>query len=251
MAIKTVGELVDDILSAMDSDPVTLYDDTVESRQVAQILETVYYQIIDGKDWPNLYSPFRLTQTGVSTPTHLTIPSGVMDIKYIKYDCKDVDDTKDKYTEIKWMEPKPFMDMLDARDSSATEIDQITDTSSILLNIYNDRAPVYYTSFDEQTIIMDSYDSAVETYLKTAKTQCYGKVYPTVTMADDFIFDLPPDAFSLLLAEAKAVAFAELKQIQNPKAEQFAVTQRRRMSQEAWRIRNGISYPNYGRSGVK
>jgi hypothetical protein len=249
MARKTVGELVDDILSAMDSDPVTLYDDTEESRQVAQILETTYYNLIDGKDWPNLYTMFQLTQTSAATPCHMTIPTGIMDLQYVKYNVRTIDDVRDKYLEIKFLEPKDFMMMLDARDSSAANITQIT--STIYYNFYNDRAPTFYTSLNETTAIFDAFDTDVETFLKTIKTQCYGKTYPTVTMADGFYFDLPPDAFSLLLAEAKATCFQELKQVANPKAEQHAVTQRRRMSQEAWKIRNGITYPNYGRRGHK
>lgn len=249
MARKTVGELVDDILSSMDSDPVTLYDDTEESRQVAQILETTYYNLIDGKDWPNLYQMFQLTETTASTPCHMTIPKGVMDVQYIKYNCRNSTDTKDKYLEIKFLPPREFMAMLDGRDSSSSIVDQINDT--IYYNFYNDRAPTYYTSINETTVIFDAYDSDIEAYLKTNKTQCYGKIYPTVTMADGFYFDLPPDAFSLLLAEAKATAFQELKQIQNPKAETHAITQRRRMSQEAWKLRNGITYPDYGRKGHK
>ena len=247
----TLGELVDDILSSMDSDPVTLYDDTVESRQVAQILLSTYYHLIDGKDWPNLYQPFKLEQTNATTPTHFTIPLATMDIKWVKYNCISATDTKDKYQEIKFLEPKEFMAILDARDSSADEIDQITDASGIFLNIFNNKAPSYYTSFDEKTIIMDSFDSEVETYLKTAKNQCYGKVYPTVVLSDSLYFDIPPDAFSLLLEEAKSMAWVELKQTPNPKAEQRAVTQRRRMSKEAWKIRNTTKYPNYGRKGVK
>ena len=33
----------------------------------------------------------------------------------------------------------------------------------------------------------------------------------------------------------------------NQKAEQVSVSQRRRMSQEAWKIKNGITYADYGR----
>ena len=250
MARMTVGELVDDILSSMDSDPVTLYDDTVESRQVAQILLSTYYHLIDGKDWPNLYSMFTLTETSASTPCHMTIPTATMDIKWVKYNVRTSTDTKDKYQEIKFLEPQEFMLILDARDSSATNVDQIT-ASSIKYNFYNDRAPSYYTSINETTAIFDAYDSDVEAFLKTAKTQVYGKTYPTVTLSDGMYFDLPPDAFSLLLEEAKSMAWAELKQTQHIKAEQRSITQRRRMSKEAWKIRNSTRYPDYGIRSVK
>jgi len=250
MARMTLGELVDDILSSMDSDPVTTYDDTVESRQVADILRTTYYNLIDGRDWPNLYSMFTLTETSASTPCTMTIPTATIDLKWVKYNVRSSTDTKDRYQEIIFKEPREFMALLDARDSSASNIDQKT-ISSIKYNFYNDRAPTYYTSINETTAIFDAYDVDVETYLKTTKTQVYGKSYPTVTLSDGMYFDLPPDAFSLLLEEAKSRAFVELKQINNPKADQWAGIQKRRMSQEAWKIRNGVTYSSYGRNGKK
>ena len=159
---------------------------------------------------------------------------------------------KDKlHTEMQFLEPQEFMNIVDGRNSAATNVTQVTDTSNIKINVYKDRAPIYFTSFNETVLIFDAYDADVETFLKTAKNQCYGKVYPTVTVSDGFYFDLPPDAFSYLLNEAKSTCFLTLKQQQNNKAEQHAVTQRRRMSQEAWKLRNGITYPNYGRKSTK
>jgi len=42
-----------------------------------------------------------------------------------------------------------------------------------------------------------------------------------------------------------------LKQTSNPLADQYSITHRRRQSQEAWKIRNGYTYANYGRQGKK
>lgn len=247
----TYLEIVSDILSDMDSDPVSSIFDTVESTQVAEIVKTTYFNIIDGKDWPNLYQMFRLTETSASTPTHMTLSNTVMDVKYIKYNIRSIVDTKDRYQEITFLEPREFMHIVDERNSTATNVTQVTDASNIKINIFKDRAPIYFTSFNETVIVFDAYDADVETFLKTAKNQCYGKIYPTVSQTDAFYFDLPMDSFSFLLNEAKSVAFITLKQQQNPKAEQHAVTQRRRMSQQAWKLRNGIRYPNYGRKSTK
>jgi len=43
----------------------------------------------------------------------------------------------------------------------------------------------------------------------------------------------------------------KLKQTPDQKAEQYAITGRRKMSQEAWKLKSGINYPNYGRQGKK
>lgn len=257
MAFMTVAEMVDDILNDMDSDPVTLFDDTEESRQIIQILKTTYFQIIDGKgdNWPHLYKLFQLTQTDANTPTHFTIPTNVMDFEWIKYDVMKSGETRERYTTIKRLDPDEFMALVDARNNDNSNVDIITDLGgSGTIKIINDKAPQYYTSFDEEYIVMDSYDSDVETFLKTTKNKCWGKVYPTWTDDDGtFIPDLPVDMFSYYLSEAKSMCFLNIKQVANPKVEQQAVSQRRRMSQDAWKDKKskGIKYPNYGRRGKK
>jgi hypothetical protein len=252
VARLTYLELVVDILNDLDSDTVSTILETEESRQVTQILETTYYNIIDGKDWPHLYNPFQLVATGASTPTHMTFPVSVIDVSYIKYNVRNATDTKDKFIELGYREPKAFMDVVDTRDSSATEITQVTDGTGILINVYNDRKPSFWTSFDDDTVVFDAYDSVVDTAnLVAVKTQAYGKIYPVVVVSDGAFFDLPVNSFTYLLNEAKSVASLTLKQFVNQKAEQQSVTQRRRMSQEAWRIGKGIDYPNYGRTSKK
>ena len=254
----TLKEMVVDILNDMDSDPlftVTGGEDitaTEESRQLVQILKTTYFTIIDGKDWPHLYNSFQLEATGASTPTTMTIPTNVMDLDFIKYNVRTATDTKDKFVEIKRLEPKEFLAITDARDSSASNITQVTAASGIFINVYNDRAPVYWSSPDDETVIFDAHDAAVDaTNLTAVKSQSYGKIYPTFTETDAFVPDLPIDAFSYYLAEAKSVAFLTLKQVANPKAEQQSTTHRRRMSQEAHKIDNSIKYKHFGRRGFK
>lgn len=247
----TLLELVTDILNDLDADPVDSYTDTTESQQVAQILKTTYFNIVDGRDWPHLFDLFQLTQTSTSTPTTLTIPNTINKIEWIKYDNARVTDTRTKYTEIRYRSPKDFMEMLNGRVSSATNVDTKTDASGLSLLLYNDRPPSYYTSFTDDSIVMDAYDSAVETFIKTTKNQCYGKKYPSVTLSDGVYFDLPTEMFSYLLAEAKSTAFIVLKQAPNPKADQISVIQRRRMSWESWNIDKKNKYPDFGRRSAK
>lgn len=251
MARMTLLEMVQDILNDMDSDPVDTYDLTTESQQVAQILKTTYFNIIDGRDWPHLYNIFQLTETSAATPTHLNIANTVVKVLWFKYDKALVTDTRTKYLEVTYKEPEEFLSMLNARVSDATEIDIITDPSGLPLNVYNNRSPQFYTSFTDDIIVCDAYDSAVETHLKAAKTQCYGKIYPSVTLSDGLYFDLPTEMYSYLLAEAKATAFGALKQAPNPKAEQWSVLQRRRMSWESYNINKMNKYPNFGRVSKK
>lgn len=244
----TVLEIVKDILSDMDSDAVNSINDTVESLQVAQILQTTYFNIIDGKDWPWLYNLFQLNASGtVAKPTHMQLPVDIIEVSWLKYNKKTSTETRTKFADVSYKTPEEFMKLTNEKDSSSSTIQVVTDYSGLTINIQNNKAPQYFTSFDDEYLVFDSFDNTVDSTLQASKSQCFGKRYPTFTMADNFTPDMPVQSFSHLLNETKSVSFLTLKQAQNPKAEQHSISQRRRMSQEAWRIKKGITYPDYGR----
>lgn len=235
---KTLLELVQDILSDLNSDEVNSITDTAESLQVAQIIKTTYEHIIDGRDWPHLYKLFQITGwADASYPTYCTIPENTVEVLWLKYNK----------TSVKYKTPVDFMALVDTRKSTWTNVEVVTDPSGVEIYVLNDHSPSYWTSFNDSTIIFDSYDSTVDSTIQTAKTQAYGKNLPTFSMADNFVPDLPSQAFSYLLAEAKAHASIVLQQAPDPKAQEYSITQRRRMSQEAWKVNGGITIPSYGR----
>jgi len=181
----------------------------------------------------------------------MRLPDNIIDVSWVKYDCKEYGETRDRVKLIVFKSPAAFQDILEQRDSTDTNITEVADTSGISMNVYNDRAPQYFTSFDNEYVVFDAYDSLVDSTLQTAKTSCYGKVYPTWTMSDTFVPDLPTQSFSYLLNEAKSTVALRLKQMPDQKAEQHSITQKRRQSQAAWRIAGGITMPNYGRKGSR
>lgn len=252
MPKQTLLQMTQSILSDMSSDEVNSISDTIEAAQVAQIIKDTYFNLIDGRDWPHLYQLFQLTASGDNTkPTHMTLPEDVIDINWVKYNTKEEVSDAERFQDIAYKTPQEFMKILDARKSDASNTLVVTDDSGVQLNIQDDKAPQYYTSFDNDNLIFDSYDAALDSTLAENKTQCYGKLYPSWTHSDNAIPDLPAQAFSLLLNESKATCALKLLQAQDVKAEQHSLTQRRRMSQEAWRVTNGITYGNYGRKSVK
>lgn len=252
MPKMTLLDMVQDILSDMNSDEVNSINDSVEALQVAQILKSTYFSIIDGKDWPHLYQLYQLVGYSNSLkPTHFKLPDNVIEVDWLKYNIKSNLSDKDLYRDIVYKTPKEFMAILDSRDSSASFITVVEDDSAIDLNIYNDRVPSFYTSFDNETIIMDAYLSVLEPTLQGAKTQGYGRVYPTWTMEDSFIPDLPTQSFSYLLNEAKSTCFLRIKEMSDAKSEQHSLTQKRRQSQDSWRVADTVKYISYGRRGKK
>ncbi len=91
---------------------------------------------------------------------------------------------------------------------------------NFIFNYKNDRFPCYYTVFSDQFVLFDSFDGTQDSTLMGAKTMCWGWSIPVFTKQDNFIPNLMDYQFPLLIAEAKSLAFFELKQQIHTKAEQ-------------------------------
>src|SRR5574339_547395 len=145
MARMTYLEIVRDVLLEVTNGGVycTTIDESIESTQIAEIVKNTYYHIIDGRNWPHLFTLFQLTETSASTPTHFTISTNVMDIDFIKYNKVRAGETRNRYEEIYYREPKEFIEILNGRVSDNSNVTVITDTSGLPLNIHNDRPPQY------------------------------------------------------------------------------------------------------------
>lgn len=238
--------MVQDILNDLDSDEVNSINDTLEALQIAQIIKTTFEEMMTNHEWDHLNTLLQL-DTYASKATTMTIPAAVQEVHWIKYNKKVLAGDKDLYSDVDYKTPEDFIALSNERDSTASNIESITDVSGLPLLIINDTAPKYYTSFDDENIVFDSYDSDLEARIQKSKTQAYVLKEPAFTISDTFVPDLPAKAFPYLLSEAKSVAFNAIKQAANPKEEQRSTRQRKRMSQERWRIEGGITFNNYGR----
>lgn len=245
-------EMVQDILSDMDSDEVNSHEDTAESVQVAQILRSTYYAMISNRNWPHTRKTVNLYPSGsVAKPTHMRVKENFKELCFINYDTAKATDTRKLYKKMKWLAPDEFLFVLNSRKSDESNIQTVVDDSGIELLIINDKAPEYYTSFNDEDLVFDSFDSDVEATLQQSKVQALAYVIPDWVVDDTFVPDLPPEAFTALLEEAKSRAMFKLKQVQDVKAEQEANRQQRWLSRKAWTVNGGIVYPNYGRKSKK
>lgn len=234
MAKLSLLDMTQNILSALDSDPVDSIDDTVEAVQVAELVKEAYFELISQRDWPFLFQLGQLQGLGdTSNPTRMSIPSTWNKIKWIKYNNKNVT----------YMEPEAFSDMISARKEQTGVIN----SNGYVIN----QDPVYWTSYDDTIIIFDGYDSSVDTTLQASKSVVYGTVQATWQQLDSFIPNIPEKFFPTLLAEAKSQAFVNLKQQANAREERKATRGRMAMRNEAWRNENGEAKynrkVNYGR----
>jgi len=252
MATMTLLEVVQSVLSDMDSDEVNSISDTLESLQVAQIAKDTYYWMLADRDWPHLNQLFLLGSVSDTTrPNYLQIPSDVHELESVAYNTRKSDGTYDIYKELIYMYPDTFLVKHNRLKDSDTNITLVTDGSGVKFSVYNDRAPKYWTSFDDEYIVTDAYDSDAESTLQSSKTQCRGRREPTWTSSDTFTPDLPRDAFPTYLAEVKSSCFLNLKQVENAKAEQISQKGQRRLSRKSFVAKGGVRYPDYGRKHSK
>ena len=219
----------------MDSDPVSSIDETVESIQVADLVKEAFFELLSQRDWPFLFELGELISLGdTSNATKMKMVDTWNKIKWIRYDK----------VEVAYLSPADFTDMIDQRTIQAG----VVNSAGYALN----RNPSYWTSYDDEHIIFDSYNSTVESTLSQSKTKVYAAVAPVWVHVDTFTPNIPEKFFPTLLAEAKAQSFINLKQQANNREETKAQRGRMTMRNEAWRNEYGeITYNkkvNYGRN---
>lgn len=252
MAKMSLLDMVQDILSDLDADEVNSVDDTVEATQVAQIIKTCYFEMISNRNWPHLKKVIQLDASNeLSRPNYLKMPERLKELSSFKYRSTSDSDSVVTYNDVKYLHPDEFLRLVSSRSVSNVNTSEIEDVSGVKLYIYNNKAPSYWTSFDDVYLITDSYDQAVEATLQKQNTQCLAYMEPLWERSDDYVPDLPSEAFSALLEEAKSTAFIVLKQMANQKSEQKAGRQQRWLARKAWRAHGGVRYSDFGRKSRK
>ncbi len=223
----TLLEIVQSILSSMDSDEVDSISDTPEAQQVAGIVKDTYFYLLSSIDAPKRFGLFELnTSDNSNKPTLMTLPSNVKSVEWIKYNIEETSDTSGDNFFL--LTPRLLVDFLltqNGMDISGDNVGEMTFTSNSETHstkYWNDRHPTFYTSFDDHTILFDAYNADEDTTLQKSKTMCWGEIIPDLVLEDDTIPDLDPEMFSLLLNEAKRECFVELKQSDNNIAEKRA-----------------------------
>lgn len=257
----TLLNMVQDILNDMDSDEVNSVNDTIESMQVAQIIKTTYYEMLGSRNWPHLKKLIQLqASTDGDKPTKMRLGENVKELLFVKYDKRGLtnednpfdDDASIRrmYRDVQYLTPEEFLNLTNSRDNSKENFLMVQE-DFVELIIQTDKAPQYYTTFDDEYLFFDSYDSQVDDTLQSSKTQVMAYVEPSWRPIDTFVPFLPSEAFPALLAEAKSTCFLVLKQMQNAKAEQQSRRQQQWLSRKAWKVSDEPVYPSYGRNSIK
>lgn len=208
---QTLLEMVQRVLEAVDGQMVESISDTREAMQVANIVKECYEHLLYTRDIKAKSNLIQMhSMSDVTQPTVFQINDDIEQITLFKY----YDKSNDKYVDLQWLDPEEFVSMTLNRNPQKDNIMSIKDPfSGVRYNIITDRCPQYFSSFDDQHIVCDAINMADTHTLIEEYTVVYGYKQPEFKLEDNFVPDLAPQHFSLLLSEAKLYAGFELNKV--------------------------------------
>jgi hypothetical protein len=245
----TLLQMVQNILSSMDSDEVNSINDTVESQQVAEILKETYYDLFSDIELPERTGIVKLEGLGdLERPNYLKLGDNVSSILWLKYRNTQ----NGAFEDLTYLAPFEFMEKVLQNKSNTSDVDFVTDESGVGFYVKNNQSPSYYTIINDKYLITDSYDSAYDTTLQASKTFAWGELITDWENEDDFIPPIDTDLFPLFLSEAKSTCFITLKQTTNAKEEQRSRRHRIHLQYRKFRDKNarqqywnGVNYARH------
>lgn len=250
----TLLEIVQNILSAMNSDEVNSITDTVESTQVAEEVRTTFFELYGNRDIATFESLINLSSPGVTTTPHLlTCPSNVSFIKWLKY--RDYRNTSSDaaFKTVQYMEPEDFIEMVVEQADPASSVNvTLLSTSPVTYPIANNKAPDFYTIFDDdQTLVFDSFDATSESYLTGSNAMAWGVLFKDFTVEDSFVPPIDANLFPHFIAECRSACFINVKEVSNSKEEQRArrqlIRSQTRLGRTSAQLKGALTGVDYGR----
>lgn len=256
MAKYTLLGLTQSILRSIKGEEISAIDDTTESLAVVDIIKECYYNLVSNTDFPELYKLFELNASGDSEkPIQMTIPTHIVGMEWVKYNI-DLSGTNPNYADMYYIPIKDYLErqnMLSSDEANVDSMEFASGQDTISVKFRTDKMPEYYTSPNDFTLLFDSHLLSADTTLQKVKTLCYGLTEGSWSQTDAFEFDLDAQQYDTLLKEAKAMAWQELKSIENAAALRSA--RKNRIKAEVKKFRSNYTkggyydqlYPHYGR----
>ena len=240
----TLLEMTQNILAALNEDEVNSIGDTQTAIDVSEIIREAYYQIITQQDWNFLKTTFNLNGlSDITKPTVLTVPENISSIDWIKVKSP----TTGELVTVEFVEPERFLELTVNRTSNNQNNIQEVSYGGITYKVFKNKPPTYWTSIDGNVIYFDSYEGSSRSSILPSDTLALGRRIPAWNPIDEFVPELQDENFPYLLAEAKSLAFVQIAQSANAKAEQYARRGRYKAIASEGNLKKKIKLPDYGR----
>ena len=228
----------------MNSFPVNSLSDTEEALQVASILEDKFYEIQEKLDWPVNEDYMQLDTSAIADgPTTLKIPDDVDSVNHLRYDTLS----------LKHVTPEVFITTaLDPSNADNENMELVQLGQNVQGYVLNNKDPEFFTSFDDNIIVCDSYDLEKES--KLVKSKSLAKVFKhTVLVLDDTTpIPISKKMEPYFLAEVKSACFKKIKQQVSDEDERERRIQKAKLNSEARKQQDkdaGSKSRGFGRSG--
>ena len=226
----TLLQVINYYMDHSDGFRISTIDDGLEAQQVASIAEKVFYDL-DNDVFGNrqLESLVQLESLADSEkPNYLKLPTNASDIRHdvVMYNTSQ-SNSEVLMNEMVYITPLEFLEKVGNR-------------------IATNKAPEYYTSFDDEFLVFDSYDKIADDTLQASKSGVITQIDRSFTQSDSYIIDFPEWFHPTYLNSVMAEASAALREEPLPSIARLArlgIIKARKKN----RIGQRITSKNYGR----
>lgn len=217
--------VVQKVLNDMNSFPVNSLSDTEEALQVASILEDKFYEIQEKLDWPVNSDYTQLDSSAIADgPTTLKIPDTVDSINNLRYNSLP----------LRHVTPEVFLDtVLDPTMEDNENAEYVSMGPNVQGWVLNNKNPEYFTTFDDDILVCDSYDLELESKLVTSKTLAQVSKHVRLILDDTTPIPITKKMEPYFLTEVKAACFKKIKQQVSDEDERERRIQKSRLNSDA------------------
>lgn len=244
----TVLDAVQSYLNAVNGFRVDSIHETDEAYQAALICKETYQMLFQHvNDLQFASSLVTLDDLlDVDKPTHLRIKQAVNKIHLSKIQyIRDLDNNV--YCDVQYINPVEFLDLTKYRSSTEANT-QVVLENGAKFTVYTNRQPQYWTSFDDDYIVFDSWDASESTTVVASRTRMYASVEQDFILDDDFIIPVPSHLSSVFLDIFRDEAALLMRNEVLPRVAQRARAGRIKLQQDHRRTGSmGSSKIKYGR----
>lgn len=246
---RTLNYTVQRVLEKLDLDVIDSINDSQDAILVAREAEDTFFDLLSRNEWPERHDLLEVESVSdTNLPTALRLPTKVLSISSLRYDVTTPEDDDSVIKTLEKLDVEDFLELVHSRNTSADEV-VTASYKDIPIYLLNNQAPTYFTTFDNEMLVMDSWISAVETTVQGSKTIARGSFVPVWAHDDDFVIPLDNVTYPLFLSELTAACSVYLNGAQSLEDERRRRLGISRMRRKAFRVDQDLKKNLYGRKG--
>ena len=248
MEKRTLLEIINDCMVSLEYETVSAIGDTEESERVARLIRNEYSKLMDRDDWPHLNTAAELVALSDSTrPNFMRVPATVASVDVIKYDTTKSTDVNNKMTGITiYEDPNNFLEIIYGRNTSNDNVSVFNTSEGIPIWTLTDTPPSFCTSFDDDIIVFDAYDSAEDTTMQASKSVVLGLRGSAWVNEEDFYPPMPVNMVSMFVSKCKVVCNEVMRQVTLPTEARDHQVALNRLARKK-RVNSKVTKPKFGR----